>query len=75
MHTAIRLGYYLTPQEHDDRACSWADTASRTVAAGHPVTIEGVDWQPACRDHGFYGAILKVKAAHRQRKAAAAAQA
>jgi hypothetical protein len=69
MNTAIRLGWNLTPQEHDDRACSWADTASRTVTAGHPVTIEGVDWQQACRDHGFGGAIMKVKAAHRLRKA------
>jgi hypothetical protein len=32
------------------------------------VHYEGIDWQQACRDHGFYGAIQKVKEAHRRRK-------
>ena len=64
----IRLSYRLTPAEYDDRGSSWADSASRTVADGFPVTIEGVDWQQACRDHGFFGAIQKVEAAYRIRK-------
>jgi hypothetical protein len=65
----IRLSYYLTPQEHDCPGNAWASTATETVRSGFPVTIEGVSWQEACKDHGFYGAIQKVKAAHRIRKA------
>ena len=65
----IRLGYNLTPAEFNCWANSWADSASRSLRDGYPVTIEGVDWQQACHDHGFYGAIMKVKAAHQLRKA------
>lgn len=70
--TAIHMGYYLTPAEHDCPANSWADSASRSVAEGWPVSIEGIEWQSACRAHGFYGAIQKVKAAHQLRKQRAA---
>jgi hypothetical protein len=71
MNTAIRLGWNLTPEEHNCPHNSWANTASQTLSDGYLVTIEGVDWRQACRDHGFYGAIQKVKTAHRQRKAKA----
>lgn len=64
----VRLSYRITDAEHDDPASGWATGASETVADGFPVSIEGVDWQQACRDHGFFGAIQKVKAAHRIRK-------
>jgi hypothetical protein len=64
----VRAGFYLTEQESLCYANSWADTASRATAAGFAVSIEGIDWATACQDHGFYGAIAKVKAARLRRK-------
>lgn len=59
---------FLTQAEYESRHNSWAGAASEYCHNGHPVHYEGVDWQQACRDHGFYGAIDKVKTAYRLRQ-------
>ena len=60
--------FHLSQLDYESRSCGWADAASNYCRQGYPVHYEGVDWQQACRDHGFYGAIDKVKTAYRQRK-------
>jgi hypothetical protein len=60
--------FYLTQAEYECYGNSWASAASEYCHRGYPVHYEGIDWQQACRDHGFYGAIDKVKAAYRQRQ-------
>ena len=64
--------FHLSQSDYESRSNSWADAASNYCRQGYPVHYEGVDWTQACRDHGFYGAIMKVKAARRSRMAATA---
>jgi hypothetical protein len=71
--TGVKIEHRITQQEHDSAFNGWADNASRACDAGFRVVIEGVDWAQACQDHGFYGAISKVKAGRRNRYAAKAA--
>lgn len=59
--------YWLTAEAFSCRACGWADELSRTNHDGQAV-IEGILWRQACRDHGFWGAVAKVKAAYRLRQ-------
>ena len=68
--SGITIVSRLTTEEAADRGGNhWATEASQSLAAGHGVEIEGVDWRQACRDHGFFGAIAQVKARHRARVA------
>ena len=60
--------FHLTQADYESAHNSWASAASEYAHQGYPVIYEGVNWQQACRDHGFYGAIEKVKAAYRQRQ-------
>ncbi|NBW05267.1 MAG: hypothetical protein EBR92_04985 [Alphaproteobacteria bacterium] len=60
--------FYLTLADYESRHNSWASAASHYCQNGYPVHYEGIDWQQACRDHGFYGAIQKVKEAYRARQ-------
>ncbi len=60
--------FHLTQAEYESRSNSWASAATEYCHRGYPVHYEGIDWQQACRDHGFYGAIAKVKACYRQRQ-------
>ena len=59
--------FYLTQDDYESPYNSWASAASHYANAVGPVTYEGIDWKQACKDHGFFGAIQKVKAAYRQR--------
>lgn len=59
---------HLTPEGFDCPACEWASELTRIARDGHPdLCCEGVTWLQACRDHGFWGAVQKVKAAYRRR--------
>jgi hypothetical protein len=60
--------FYLKQFDYESRYNSWASAATNYCDNGYPVHYEGIDWQQACRDHGFYGAIAKVKAAYRLRR-------
>lgn len=60
--------FHLTRADYESPWNSWASAASEYCQRGYPVHYEGVDWQQACRDHGFHGAIEKVKAAYRTRQ-------
>ena len=60
--------FYLNHSDYESHYNSWASAASCYVAEhGYPVIYEGINWKQACRDHGFQGAIAKVKAAYRLR--------
>ena len=59
--------FYLSKADYDSYSNSWASAATNYCQIGYPVNYEGIDWQQACRDHGFFGAIQKVKTAYRQR--------
>tara|TARA_S200002703_G_scaffold55718_1_gene48296 strand:+ start:224 stop:454 length:231 start_codon:yes stop_codon:yes gene_type:complete len=60
--------FYLTQFDYESRYNSWASAATNYCGQGYPVHYEGIDWQQACRDHGLYGAIAKVKTAYRLRR-------
>ena len=60
--------FYLNQFDYESRHNSWAYAATNYCDIGYPVHYEGIDWQQACQDHGFYGAIAKVKAAYRLRR-------
>lgn len=68
LHSSAVNLFRLTQAEYESRSNSWASAATEYCRRGYPVHYEGIDWQQACRDHGFYGAIQKVKEAHRRRK-------
>ena len=59
--------FYLTQADYECHGNAWASVATHYANTVGPVTYEGIDWKQACRDHGFYGAIQKVKTAYRQR--------
>lgn len=61
---------WLSHADLDDRCGAWASNFSTlSHAYGLRVIVEGLDWSQACRDHGFYGAIMKAKAAAQTRYA------
>lgn len=60
--------FFLTQADYESRWNGWASAASEYCQRGYPVHYEGIDWQQACRDNGFYGAIEKVKASYRIRQ-------
>lgn len=60
--------FYLTQADYECHHASWAGAATDYCRRGFPVHYEGIDWQQACRDHGFWGAVDKVKTAYRQRQ-------
>ena len=60
------MNLLLTEAEYNCPGNSWADRAARNPE-GEALTVEGVAWKQACRDHGFFGAIGKVKQAYRVR--------
>lgn len=63
-----QAGLYLTPEGFNCPAAGWASELTRIARDGHPdLCCEGVAWLQACRDHGFWGAVQKVKAAYRRR--------
>jgi hypothetical protein len=63
--------YWLTAEAYDCPGCGWADELSRLndklPQSGPVATVEGIDWRDACLDHGFWGAVAKVKGAYRLR--------
>ena len=65
-----RLNYNLADDEYAERTCQWASQATEYYDEGYPCTIEGVDWSQSCKDHGFWGAVQKVKSRYQLRKAA-----
>ena len=73
--SGITIVSWLTPEQAlPGGGNNWATVASDSLNAGHVVKIEGVNWAQACQDHGFWGAVAKVKARHHARIKHAAAQ-
>lgn len=63
--TTTKNNFYLNQFNYESTCNSWASAASHYChELNYPVHYEGIDWKQACRDHGFYGAIMKVKAAY-----------
>lgn len=65
----IMNNFYLDQAGYESKYNSWAMAASHySNKLNYPVHYEGIDWTQACKDHGFIGAIAKVKAAYRLRQ-------
>lgn len=61
--------FHLDQSGYESSHNSWASAASHYChELNYPVHYEGIDWKQACKDHGFHGAIQKVKAAYRLRQ-------
>jgi hypothetical protein len=64
------INLWLSHADLTDRCSGWSSNASYLGDGyGLAVMVEGLDWKRLCRDHGLYGAILKVKEQARKRYA------
>ena len=62
------LHQWLGADDVNCRSAGWAsDFSYLGDGYGLTVKVEGMDWKELCRNHGFHGAIEKVKSAARVR--------
>jgi len=58
------VNQWLGANDVNCRSAAWAsDFSYLSDGYGLTVKVEGMDWRELCKNHGFYGAIEKVKSA------------